>query len=227
MRDPAPADAALPAGVELPAAAVADEGALDDEPPPLLPAGPLATLHIAPPSTRVERFGERRLRADPRDAAGTPIRRPLALEWAVEGSLGRVEPAAGLAVVFHAGSETGTAPVRAVAREDTASASADATVRIVEASPAEEARRAGVPEPAFVDDSAGGWRSRMRGERWEVNRAHPDFLRAAEAPRRKLRYLAALLAKEVVLHSFPQPLLGPALERLVEVLTIAERRLER
>lgn len=226
VREAAPSEAALPAGAELPAAAVAD-GALDDEAPPLLPAGPLATLHIVPPATRVERFGERRLRADPRDAAGTPIRRPLAVEWTVEGPLGRVEPAAGAAVVFHAGSETGTAPVRAVAREDAASASADATVKIVEASPAEEARRAGIPEPAFVDDPAGGWRSRMRGERWEVNRAHPDFVRAAEAPRRKLRYLAALLAKEVVLHSFPQPLLGPALERLVEVLTIAERRLER
>ena len=67
----------------------------------------------------------------------------------------------------------------------------------------------------------------MRGEQWEVNRAHPDFAGAAETPRRKLRYLAALLAKEVVLHSFPQPLLGAALERLVEVLTLTERRLER
>ena len=56
---------------------------------------------------------------------------------------------------------------------------------------------------------------------------HRDFRAASETQRRKLRYLAALLAKEVVLHSFPSPQLSPALERLVEVLTIAERRLER
>lgn len=197
------------------------------EPPSLLPAGPLAVLAIVPAATRVERLGERRLRADPRDAAGTPIRRPLAVEWAVAGGLGRVEPTDGLLTAFHAGGDTGTAVVTAVAHEDERTARAEATVKIVEASPAEEARRAGIPEPAFVDDPAGTWRSRMRGERWEVNRAHADFDIAAESPRRTLRYLAALLAKEVVLHSFPQPLLGPALERLVGVLTITERRIER
>lgn len=65
------------------------------------------------------------------------------------------------------------------------------------------------------------------GGRWEVNSGHADFRTAAETARRKLRYLTALLAEEVVLHSFPAPQLAPALERLVEVLTITERRLER
>ncbi|MFN8641942.1 MAG: ATP-binding protein [Candidatus Binatia bacterium] len=214
-----------PAGMPLPAPVVAEAEAV--EPPSLLPAGPMATLHIVPNVTRVERFGERRLRADPRDALGTPIRRPLELDWSTDAALGRIEPAAGLAAVFHAGTDTGTATVSAVAREADLTARAEATVRVVEAGVAEDARRAGIPEPVFVDDAGGEWRSRMRGEVWEVNRAHPDFANAAETARRKLRYLAALLAKEVVLHSFPQPLLGPALERLVAVLTIADRRLER
>jgi hypothetical protein len=60
-----------------------------------------------------------------------------------------------------------------------------------------------------------------------VNGAHPDFVAAAGAPRRKLRYLAALLAKEVVLHSFPVPQGGMLLERLVSLLALAEPRLER
>ena len=42
-----------------------------------------------------------------------------------------------------------------------------------------------------------------------------------------LRYLVALLAKEIVLHSYPMPQGGMLLERLVTVLTVAERRLER
>jgi len=49
----------------------------------------------------------------------------------------------------------------------------------------------------------------------------------AGQPRRKLRYLAALLAKEVVVHSFPVPQGGVLLERLVSVLTLTEPRLER
>jgi hypothetical protein len=60
-----------------------------------------------------------------------------------------------------------------------------------------------------------------------VNSAHRDFQTAAAGSRRKLRYLAALLAKEVVLHSFPVPQGGVILERLVSVRAIAEPRLER
>jgi hypothetical protein len=60
-----------------------------------------------------------------------------------------------------------------------------------------------------------------------VNGGHRDFIAAAAAPRRKLRYLASLLAKEVVLHSFPIPQGGALLERLVSVMALAEPRLER
>jgi hypothetical protein len=60
-----------------------------------------------------------------------------------------------------------------------------------------------------------------------VNAAHRDFLSVETSPRRKLRYLTALLAKEIVLHSYPVPQGGTLLERLVAVLTLTERRLER
>ena len=53
---------------------------------------------------------------------------------------------------------------------------------------------------------------------------HRDYLIASESSRRKLRYLTALLAKEIVLHSFPHPQHATVLERMVEVLTITERR---
>jgi hypothetical protein len=225
VRDPAAGEPTPAIGAALPTAH--PDGGEPQEPPSLLPAGPLAMVQIVPAATRVERLGERHLRVEAHDALGTLIRRPLDVDWTVDGTLGHLDAPRGMAVVFHAGAETGTAIVRASAREGAVAATAEASVKIVEASPADEARRAGIPEPLFVDDAAGNWRSRMRGERWEVNRAHPDFAGAAETPRRKLRYLAALLAKEVVLHSFPQPLLGPALERLVEVLTLTERRLER
>ena len=87
--------------------------------------------------------------------------------------------------------------------------------------------RTGIPEPAFVADPRGEWRSRIADGRWEVNAAHRDHLSVEGNPRRKLRYLVALLAKEIVLHSYPMPQGGMLLERLVTVLTVAERRLER
>jgi hypothetical protein len=79
----------------------------------------------------------------------------------------------------------------------------------------------------FVHEPTAAWRSRVNGSEWQVNSGHASFLIASETAKRKLRYLASLLAKEVVLHSFPNPQFGPALERLVEVMTIAERRIEK
>lgn len=61
-------------------------------------------------------------------------------------------------------------------------------------------------------------------------RRHADWesnVRASPSPRRKLRHLATLLAKEMVMHSCPAPQLDPILEQLVEVLNIPARRLER
>jgi len=62
---------------------------------------------------------------------------------------------------------------------------------------------------------------RFRGRPWHTARRPPQRCR------RKLRYLTALLAKEIVLHSFPHPQHAAVLERMIEVLTITERRLER
>ncbi len=161
-----------------------------------------------------------------RDASGTRIRRPLSIRWFTDSALGRIEPAEGEATTFHAGPDLGTVAIIAATEEEGRTARAESTIKIVDVLATGEEPRAGIPEPMFIDDPQSSWRSRIRDSHWEVNSGHPDYRIACETPRRKLRYLAALLAKEVVLHSFPAPQLGPALGRLVEVLTITERRLE-
>jgi hypothetical protein len=148
------------------------------------------------------------------------------LEWALADGPGAVEVVGPARAVFRAGAELGVGRVALTARQGGVEARAEATIEVVEeirpAGP-----RGGIPEPRFVVDPRGEWRSRMAGGGWEVNAGHRDFLSVEGTPRRKLRYLAALLAKEVVLHSFPLPQGGTVLERLVSVLTVAERRLER
>lgn len=199
----------------------------ESEPPSLLPPGALAIVHVVPAATRVERLGVRRLRADARDASGTRIRRALDIRWEVSSGLGRVDPVDGAVTTFTAGPDTGRVTVKVTAAEGDTVAEGEGRIDITELGESPSGPRAGIPEPRFVEDPAGSWRSRMLTGCWEVNSGHADFRTAAETARRKLRYLAALLAKEVVLHSFPAPQLAPVLERLVEVLTITERRLER
>ncbi|MFQ5665947.1 MAG: hypothetical protein ACE5I7_05890 [Candidatus Binatia bacterium] len=209
-------------------AALPEPGEEQEAPQPsLLPAGALESLQIIPALTRVERLGRRVLRAHPRDAEGRKIRRPITIRWHAAEPLGMLETTEGAMTAFVAGSELGRATVLATAREGERQVESSAVVHVVDAQPASDLPRTGIPEPLFVHEAGQSWRSRLRGGQWEINSGHADFQAASETPRRKLRYLAALLAKEVVLHSFPQPQLGSALERLVEVLTITERRLEK
>lgn len=212
-------------GGEVPSRGPEEEGE-DAEVPTLLPAGSLATLQIVPARTQVERLGQRRLRAVARDALGTRIRRPLIITWTTDSLLAWLSATQGPETTVNARADTGTVTVRAVARDGAVSAAGEAAVEIVDVLPNADGPRTGIPEPLFVDEPAGSWRSRMRDGTWEVNNGHPDFQIACTTSRRKLRYLAALLAKEIVLHSFPSPQLGPALERLVGVLTITERQLD-
>lgn len=224
--------AALPASAVPPGSAETGPGESDlpaadeDRQPSLLPAGPLASLRVLPERARLPRLGARTFRADARDAAGVRIDRALVIEWSAEPEAVTIEPTGERTALVRAGEETGASILRAVVREGGEEFRAEADIEIVDELDA-GAARAGIPEPVFVHEPYGAWRSRLNGERWEVNSGHPDFLLAAETGRRKLRYIASLLAKEVVLHSFPMPQLGPTLERLVSVMAMTERRLER
>jgi hypothetical protein len=205
----------------------ADEEAASDEVAELFPPGPLAALEIAPGTTRVEPRGRRRLRAIARDERGRAITDGVSITWEVRGGPGEVTPRDGSRVEFVAHDVCGSAVLEAAARQGSAVATASAVVEIAEAGESARSARTGIPEPTFVEAPAAPWRSRMNDGRWEVNSGHADFRVAMETTRRKLRYLTALLAKEVVVHSFPGPNFSPALERLIGVLTITERSLER
>jgi len=79
-----------------------------------------------------------------------------------------------------------------------------------------------------VEDPTGRWRSRIGDGRWEFNGSHPDYLLVAADPARRFRYLATLLAKEVVLRQVAGgPQEDRLLESLVEVIAAIEERLGR
>ena len=81
----------------------------------------------------------------------------------------------------------------------------------------------GIPEPEFVDLPGERWRSRMLEGHWQLNSGHREYREIAGRPALKLRYLAMLFAKEVVLKSHQDPRLEQPLEQLVEVAAYADR----
>jgi len=63
----------------------------------------------------------------------------------------------------------------------------------------------GIPEPELVDHPGAAWRSRMIEGRWRVNVGHAEYRAIADRSGLKLRYLAMLFAKEIVLLSSRDP----------------------
>lgn len=220
------------AGAAGEASAVAAAGAqVDIETPSpstgeLLPPGPLDSVCISPNPVRVAVGGNRHVHARALDDAGRPIGEGVLYEWTLEGDVGILHnDARGRAgYVRLQGSESlANGSVRVVARSAGRERSAEAQVEVSE----EFGGRAneGIPEPEFVSSPGSAWRSRMHAGRWQVNTAHPEYRDCADRPALKLRYLAMLFAKEVVVRSHQDPRLDEPLEQLVEVAGYADRNL--
>ena len=170
------------------------------------------------PGERAAPAGPRMMAAD--DAAQTSLEETLAAprptpQLTTIGTAGRSE------VLFEAASDPGEGKLLVVARADGWEVAAEVPVEVVEEIP--DARPAeGVPEPEFVNQPGAQWRSRMQEGRWQVNASHRDYLAVAERPPLKLRYLAMLFAKEIVLRSHQDPRFEMPLEQLVEVAIFAD-----
>lgn len=210
--------------------------ALDAGTAHLFPPGPLHHVLIQPAQLRLPCGGRRRARCLPCDASSRPLDRPVEIAWTLAGPVGRLDPPAadGIEVMVCAGEDPGRGWLRVavsereLAAEDSAAADltaeAEAPVEVLEVLGASRSAE-GIPAPILVDDPGGAWRSRWLEERWEVNVAHRDYRAVADRPAWKLRYLAVLFAKEIVLRSSGDPRLAAPLEQLVEVFSFADRRL--
>jgi hypothetical protein len=189
--------------------------ALEPDEPRLFPPGPFASVRIAPPRARIAPGTERRFRAIAADADGRRVERLPSFEWKLEGP-GRLAASADEAVYVAPG-EPGEARLTVVATEGSRSAAATARLEIRES--IASTRAPGIPEPQAVHAPSEPWRSRIRGERWEFNEGHRDYLAVRDDDARRLRYLCHLFAKEVVLKNFGDPAHAELLERMVEILT--------
>jgi hypothetical protein len=216
-------------GVAGDAAAEIDaEAPADDRTPraDLLPPGPLAAVKLTPSPLRVECRGTRRARATATDAAGRPVEEPVTFAWSLHGPVGtlsEIEDRPGV-VILSAAAEPAEGRLAVTARADGREAASEVAVEVVEEIPSRGADE-GIPEPELVDYPTAAWRSRMQDGRWEVNVGHRDYRAMEGRPALKLRYLAMLFAKEVVLRSSQDPRLEKPLEQVVEVAAFADQNL--
>ncbi len=193
--------------------------------PELFPAGPLAAARIVPDPVEVAPGHEHRARAEALDGEGRRIRQGVAFRWSVEGAGFSVRgEGARPAVAAEAGLRPGAAArLRVEAEKDGRRAAAEAAVEAVE--PRVDEAGLGIPEPNLVDAPGQTWRSRFDGKRWEVNQMHEDYLALKGEARARLRYLLALLAKDLAQHAHRVPGAVEASEDVAAILALVERNL--
>jgi hypothetical protein len=167
----------------------------------------------------------RRARAVALDVTGRTVEGIVAYAWRLTEGIGELvaDDDAAATVTVHAGDRPASGSIEVVCRAGAAEARAEAGVRVVEQLGAGQDE--GIPEPELTDAPGAAWRSRIAEGRWQVNSAHPEYRAIADRPPLKLRYLALLCAKEIVLRNGGDPRFEAPLEQLVEVAAYADRRL--
>jgi hypothetical protein len=186
----------------------------------------LADVRIIPSHLRVLCGGTQRARAEATDANGRVLRSSVEYSWELWGPIGSVTEVQGHPdkILLTAPAEPTKGILSVLATSGERRASAAVTVTVVESLPTGPSNE-GIPEPELVDQPGAPWRSRILDGRWQVNAGHPDYKAGSKRPALKLRYLALLFAKEVVLRSSQDPRLDSPLEQVVEVAAFADRKI--
>jgi hypothetical protein len=204
-----------------------------DQPLGLFPPGPLSSVRITPPDVGLAPGRERRVRATALDADGRRVAGEVTFTWTIVGVPatvlgGGARPALLAGPDARPGTE-GRLILDAVEQTEGGTphrARAETRIFINEEDEADKKSLGhGIPEPELVDDAPGSWRSRFHGQRWQVNAVHEDYVQLAADPKSRVRYLLALLAKEIAQRTHGVPGSEAALESLVEILAHAERNL--
>ena len=224
---PGPEEALKGAEQNEAATGVQEEAPAEEVDLPLLDAGPLESAKIVPGSCKIAVGAEKTLVARPMDTTGRTLREGVTFRWTMAGGPGRIDERGGAKAVYFA-EAAGQVRIAVDARQGERSATAEATIEVLEEMESPAGEDIGIPEPIEVKDPGGSWRSRIQDGKWEFNGSHPDYLLMATEPSKRFRYLATLLAKELVVRQVAG---GPneerLLESLVQILATIEDRLGR
>lgn len=194
--------------------------------------GPLYRLELRPASSVVSVEGTRKLHAVPKDKSRRAIDEGVDISWEIIQGAGSLDTVRGEFAEYRAPAEPELAILRATASSSEIEATAEARITVTaELIPqrGRSAARDNTGLPGYTYRYAAGelWRSRYDVEAGiiTINSAHPDFIFAARQKASKLRYVAQLFAKEIVLANFPGAPPQELLERMVELNLYMEQNL--
>lgn len=192
--------------------------------------GPLYRLDVRPASTKTAVGGVCKLHAIPRDRSRRIVDADVEISWAIEEGAGTLDTDSGEFVSYRAPAEPELAVIVARAVQDGTECEARARITVTAqlgSSKEVEGAMKGLPGYTYLYAPGELWRSRYDVDESliTVNSGHADFVFASAHSATKLRYVARLFAKEIVLANFPGVAREQLLERMVELSLYVESNL--
>jgi Histidine kinase-, DNA gyrase B-, and HSP90-like ATPase len=195
-------------------------------------AGPLFSVRISSASSVLHVGGIRTFRAIARDRSRRSVEENLARAWRIAEGEGSLDNPTGEIVTFRAPNEPGLTKLQVAVSQGEVRCEAEALLTITESlvpeSKAPGGTRQGIPGYTYRKATGELWRSRYDAEQNVVviNNGHRDFVFASRNKALKLRYIARLFSKELVLRNFVEAPPDQLLERLIELGLYTEENLK-
>jgi hypothetical protein len=188
---------------------------------------------VVSPASAVVRVGqEKAFRCIPRDKSRRIIERDVAIRWRLREGEGALSAEEGEIVTFTAPVQPGLTMIEASAMQGGFTCTAEAVVTVTQSLLEREEgepgpRGKGLPGYTFFRAPGELWRSRFdeKNNLVVINNGHRDYVFASQRHARKLKYIARLFAKELVLSNFPGFERHQMLERMVELSLYVEEHL--
>jgi hypothetical protein len=194
--------------------------------------GPLHSAVISPSSTTIQVGEKKKLKIIGRDRRKRVIDTDLNVLWKIRDGEGSLDKSEGLFVEYTAPHEPGVTMIRAIVSQKEKEITVESIITIVqELLPGREgdfpSSNKGLPGYTYLKAPGQLWRSRFDMDRHLIiiNNGHADFIYASRNNTRKLRYIARLFAKELVLANFPEANKEEILERMIELTLYLEDHL--
>ena len=196
--------------------------------------GPLHKAIISPASSIVKVNETKKLRIIAKDKNKKQIDTGLDIIWRIVEGESTLSSYEGEIVEFKASSEPGITIIKAEIIQDNIICDAEAIITVTEELITNKDNNSGdkpdkgLPSYTFLKRPGELWRSRYdrNNNIIVINNGHSDYLFASKVNTRKLRYIARLFAKELILENFPEVNKEILLERMIELTLYMEENLK-
>ncbi len=198
-------------------------------------AGPLYSAIISPSSLIIGVGDKKKLKIIARDKSKRQLDSGYFVKWYVDEGEGVIDNPDKEFVQFSAPLEPGIISVGAIVTQDERECLAECIITVTKelinkdkfSGNSDGSSKKGLPGYTFQKAAGELWRSRFdtATSLIIINNGHADFIYASKAKSRKLKYIAKLFTKELVLSNFPEASRENLMERMIELQMYMEENL--